>query len=212
MSGPSLAFGSSRVAELEPADRRRCDLEDLLELRARHHHPRPRGARLTRVQHRVVHAARNRLLERRIVEHDEGRLAAELQRHLLDRLGRQRGHAPAGAHRAGEADHVDARMLRDRFAHARPVALDDVQHAGGQADLHGRFREQVAVERRQLRGLQHHGAAGGDRRRHLRHDLVQRKVPRRDQAGDAERLADDERVADLFLERGGLGERARSCA
>ena len=92
-------------------------------------------------------------------------------------------------------------MARDRFADRRAVAVDDVQHAGGKADLDRGVGQQVAVERRHLRRLEHHRAAGGDRRRDLRHDLVQRIVPRRDHADDAERLAHDDRVADRLLER-----------
>ena len=47
--------------------------------------------------------------------------------------------------------------------------------------------------------LQHHGAAGGERRRDLAGDLVDRPVPRRDEAADADRLAHDRgRAADLL--------------
>ena len=52
-----------------------------------------------------------------------------------------------------------------------------------------------------LARLEHHRAAGGQRRRDLRGDLVQRVVPGRDRADDADRLAHDQRVADLLLPR-----------
>ena len=51
------------------------------------------------------------------------------------------------------------------------------------------------AERRHLARLQHHRAAGGERRRDLAHDLVHRPVPRRDEAADADRLAHDARRA-----------------
>ena len=52
-----------------------------------------------------------------------------------------------------------------------------------------------------LARLEHDRAAGRERRRDLRGDLVQRVVPRRDRADDADRLAHDQRVADLLLPR-----------
>jgi hypothetical protein len=53
---------------------------------------------------------------------------------------------------------------------------------------------------RHFAGLEHHGVAGGQGRGHLQGDLVQRVVPGRDAADDADGLAHDQRVADLLLE------------
>ena len=80
-----------------------------------------------------------------------------------------------------------------------PVPGDEVEHAGRQADLVDDLGEDERVQRRDLARLEHHRAAGGQRRRDLRGDLVQRVVPRRDRADDADRLAHDQRVADLLL-------------
>ena len=93
----------------------------------------------------------------------------------------------------------------DGFADDAARAADDVEHAGRQADLVRGLGEHERAERRELRRLQHHGAAGGQRRRDLRDDLVQRIVPRRHAADDADRLLDDERIAELFFERGPRG-------
>ena len=64
--------------------------------------------------------------------------------------------------------------------------------------------EDERVDRGDLGGLQHHGAADGEGRSHLEGDLVERVVPRGDGAHDADRLAHHERVANLLLEGKGL--------
>jgi hypothetical protein len=53
--------------------------------------------------------------------------------------------------------------------------------------------------------LEHHGAAGSQGRSHLQDDLVERVVPWRDGADHADRLAHDQRVADLLFPLEGLG-------
>ena len=72
--------------------------------------------------------------------------------------------------------------------------------------------EHERVERRDLARLEHDGAAGGERRRDLVRDLVQRVVPRRDRADDPDRLAHDQRVADLLLPGDLLARAAASSA
>ena len=97
----------------------------------------------------------------------------------------------------------------DGLADDRADAGDEVEHAGGQADLVDDLGEDEGVERGDLARLQHDGAAGGERGRDLRGDLVERVVPRRDAADDADGLAHDERVADLLLELEVLDELLR---
>ena len=91
-------------------------------------------------------------------------------------------------------------------ADLRAGADDQVEHAGGQADLVDGLGQQVGVERGDLGRLQHHGAAGGEGRGDLADDQVQRVVPRRDGADDADRLLDDQAVADLAPELVALDE------
>ena len=55
------------------------------------------------------------------------------------------------------------------------------------------LREQQRAQRRKLAGLEDDRAPGGERRRDLRGDLVERPVPWRDQAANADRLAHDRR-------------------
>ncbi len=87
----------------------------------------------------------------------------------------------------------------ERLPDHRAVAGDEVERAGGKPDLVDDLRQHEGVERSHLRGLDHHRAAGGQRRRHLGGDLVQGVVPRRDRADHADRLAHDQRVADLLF-------------
>ena len=82
----------------------------------------------------------------------------------------------------------------------RPEPDDDVEHAFRQADLVRGLGEHERAERRHFRRLQHDRAAGGERRRDLADDLMQRVIPRRHAADDADRFLDDERVAELFFE------------
>ena len=55
-----------------------------------------------------------------ILEDEDGRFAAEFQRHLLERLGRRRHDPLARADRAGERDLADRRMRRQQTEPVRP--------------------------------------------------------------------------------------------
>ena len=99
-----------------------------------------------------------------VVEDHVGRLAAELQRHPLDRLG---GHL--ATRRPARVEPVNETMSTpgcggERLADDRAGAADQVEHAGGQPDLVEDLGEQERVERRHLAGLEHDRAAGGERR------------------------------------------------
>ncbi len=59
----------------------------------------------------------------------------------------------------------------------------------------GDVGESERAQRRQLRGLEHDGVSGRERRAELPGGDHQREVPRHDQPDDAERLADRERLA-----------------
>jgi hypothetical protein len=81
---------------------------------------------------------------------------------------------------------------------------DEVEHARRQPHLLEHLGQRERRQRRHLAGLEHDGAPGRQRRGDLGHDLVQRVVPRRDGADDADRLLDDQRVADLLVPVVGL--------
>ena len=85
--------------------------------------------------------ARRGVVEIGVGEHDERRLAAELEADRRD--VRRRGRAPtsaAGRGRAGEADAIDAGVLDQRLARFGAEALHDVEHAG----RHARARRDLA--------------------------------------------------------------------
>ena len=79
-------------------------------------------------------------------------------------------------------------------------AVDQVEHALRHAGFMQDFGENQRRARREFRRLQDHGATGGERRRDLAGDLVQRPVPRRDHADDADRLAHHDRRAHRLFE------------
>ena len=141
-------------------------------------------------------------LEVGVLEDDVRGLAAELEGHALHGLRGQLADALAGAGGAGEGDHVDVRVGGDRLTDDRAEAGDEVEDAGGKPGGVDHFGQEEGVKWRDLARLNDDGAAGGERGRDLRGDLVQRVVPGSDAADDADRLADDERVADRLLELG----------
>ena len=58
-------------------------------------------------------------------------------------------------------------MARERLADDRPESGHEVEHAGRQPELVEDVGEQERVQRRDLGRLDHHGAAGGERRSDL---------------------------------------------
>ena len=91
-------------------------------------------------------------------------------------------------------------MRGDGFAHDGTDTGDEVEHTVGQAHLVDDLGEDERVDRCHFARLEHDGVAGRERRSDLQGDLMQRVVPGRDAADDADRLAHDQRVADLALE------------
>ena len=122
-------------------------------------------------------------------EHQRGVLAAQFQRDLLQLRPGQSGDAPAHRGAAGERHGLDGRMQHQRFAHGRPAAVHDVQHATRQADLgrqHAQHRRGGGCD---LGRFGHHGVAGGQRGRDLPGEQVERQVPRRYRGHHAQRCA-----------------------
>ena len=125
---------------------------------------------------------------------DHRGVVAELEADLLAR--RPRPDPPPDVGRAGERDQGDVVVVDDGVADGRAAAGDDVQPLGRQAAVvDQQLGEGDAAERRLARRLEHDRAAGGDRRRQLVGDEVEREVERADRADDADRHA--QREADL---------------
>src|SRR5580765_8492076 len=131
----------------------------------------------------------DRNLEIGVREEDVRRLAAELERNLLQRVRRAAHDRLADFHAAGESDLVDIGMSDDRCAGDFSPSSDNVDHAGRKAGVGETGRQRERGQRRLLRRLQHRRAAGADRRRELPRRHQQRVIPRHDLPGDADRLA-----------------------
>ncbi len=198
--------GLSGFADDDRLRRGDVALEQLVLRGLLHEQARARAAILAAV---LEHGERRQaagLLQVGVREHDAGALAAELERDALDRAGRLARDLDADLGRAGEADLADERMLDERVADGAAGAGDDVEHAGGQARLEPELRVAQGREGGEAGGLEHHGVAGGDRRRRLPVADVEREVPRRDQGGDADRLAEGEHDAVAVDGDGGAEE------
>ena len=122
-----------------------------------------------------------------IIQHDQGVVAAELQRDPLQGVGGAGHHFLAGLGGAGEADLTDVRVLGHLAAQVVGVG-DHVQHAGRDQILH-QFGEPQRGERGGCGRLQDHGVAGQERGGHLEGHQDQREVPGHDGPHDAERSA-----------------------
>ena len=98
------------------------------------------------------------LVERRVVEDDVRRLAAELERCLLARPGHRAGDQLADRGGAGEGDLVDLGMTDELHADVARSG-DDVDHPGRQLRLAHDVGEQVGGQRRGRGGLEDDGVA-----------------------------------------------------
>jgi hypothetical protein len=103
---------------------------------------------------------------------------------------------------AGEGDLVDIHVAGQRRAGGAAEASDNVDHAFGEAGFQRQLTQPNGGERRLLGGLEHDGAAGGQRGPELAAGHRQREVPRHDLAGHADGLA--QHVAQPFAGGGDL--------
>ena len=169
-------------------------------------HDRAGGCRavLPGVDQRPCHRAVDRGVEVSVVEHHERRLAAEFE--LGAMAVNSGGRHDFSAHRggSGEGDDVDAPVAGQRCAGIGPGAGDDVEHPVGQAGLTGEAGQSERGQRGEFGGLDHHRAAGRQRRDDLPHRHLQRIVPRGDGGDHAHRFAPDGRGVIGGVLRGGL--------
>ena len=123
------------------------------------------------------------LVEIGVVEHDQRRLAAQLQQHGLQVLGARLGDDLADARGAGEVDAPHGRVRDQRVDHGAGVlgrVGHDVDHARREARLAEDAADQPVRARAHLGGLEHHGVAAGERHGDGAHAEDDRRVPRRD--------------------------------
>ena len=165
----------------------------------------------------------DRGVEVRVVEDDEGGVAAEFERELLHRRRALRHEQAPDLGRAGEREFAHRRIGAQLAADRGRLAGDHVEHPGRQAGLLGQRGQRQGAERRLFGRLDHRRAAGGERRRNLARNHGEREIPGRDRGDDADRLADRDQplvarragdalavgalafLGEPFEERGGVG-------
>ena len=181
----------------------RCGFGDQFRLRhlgSRHQHPGRGVARLAAVHHHRLDAATNSQLQVGIIQHDVRRFATKFLMHPLDSGRSRTGDFNPGPGRAGETHQINIGMRAHCRTDRWPIPVDQVEHALWYARRMQDFGPEIGAERCNLGRLQHHRAAGRQRRDHLAGDLVDRPVPRRDQCADADWLLADHRRATQFIE------------
>ena len=90
----------------------------------------------------------------------------------------------------GSGEHHEVHLVDQRLAHRAAAGRDD-EDVLGQPALAQALGHQQRGERREARGLQHRGVAGGQRRDAVAEGVGQRVVPGADHAGHADRLVAD---------------------
>ncbi|MCY1517587.1 hypothetical protein D9M68_522750 [compost metagenome] len=145
-------------------------------------------AGLAGVAELALHDPGNRLFEVRIVEHDEGRIATQLETEALDLIGTLAHQQAAHSSRTGEGNLAHGRVAGQLLADARRHAGNHVEHPGRDADPLGQHRQRQRRQRSQIGGLDHNRAAGRQGWRALAGDHRIGEVPRRDGRTHTNRL------------------------
>ena len=134
-----------------------------------------------------------------IVQHDQRVVAAQFQRlTLIHALG---GDHLAHRHAAGKGDDVDVFVGDHLVADITRPAGHHLEHLGRQPGLIENVRQCQAGQRRQFGRFAHHAVIGGNGRRDLVADHVERVVEGRDRRNRLHRLAQGENLAVLAVMR-----------
>src|SRR5450830_400430 len=134
------------------------------------------------------------LIQVRVVEHDERRIAAQFQGNLLDVLGAFGHQLATDLGRAGEGQFAHDRVAGQLAADVAGAAGDHAEHAFRDTGTLGQFGQGEGRERGLRSGLEHHGATGGQGRAGFTGDHRGREVPRGDGGGDTNRLLDHDQA------------------
>jgi hypothetical protein len=209
-----IALGP-RVADARRLGGVAGDVHDLVVTGGLHDQPGGRVAGLAGVEEAFGNRGADAGFQRiaAIGEDEVGGLPAQFQRDALDGVGGGLGDGYARARGPGEGDHREARVPGERIAHLRARAVDQGEGARRHTRVVQDFRVDLCGEGRVLRRFEDRRAAGRQRRKDLERDLVDRPVPRRDEAHRPDRFA-QERVAvrerpALFLRLKSLDEAVR---
>ena len=163
-AGPSAVSGSMPGADLDLAGVLGDALDDLVVRALLHVQPRAGGAALAMVEEDRVRRAGDRGLHVGVGEHDVRRLAAELERHLLQVAGRRLDDQLADLGRAGERHLVDVVVRGKRGAGVSPKPVTMLTTPSGSPASEDQLAQAQRRQRRLLGRLEHHRAAAGERR------------------------------------------------
>ena len=167
-----------------------------------HEQPVGADAGLARVAVLGCHGAGDGRIEIGIIEDNEGSIASELQRHLLDRPGgvTQQQLADLCRARKRELPHERARSQfpADRRALHGRDEIDDTCRESGTLR---KFRKRQRTDRREFRGLDDDRTTGSKCRGALARDHCDREIPGRDRRDHTDRLADHD-IATVIQRRG----------
>ena len=136
--------------------------------------------------HAVDDGGRDRV-EIGVRESDQRILAAELERHRLERIGGGLHHRAAGRHAADERDLGDIGMARQHLPDLL-AARHQIPHSG-RKDAVDQFGKPERGQRRLFGRLDHDGVAGGERGGRFSRDEHEGMIERDDTADHAKRLA-----------------------
>ena len=192
--GDQRAHVRGRVERIAHPDLREVGgqgLDELVVSVAGDDDPGQGGADLARQEALGSGQGPGRGLDLHVVEDDRRRLAPELQCASGDALAAERGDSPAGGGGSGERDLVDPPVTHEQLGHL-PIGGENVQHARGQADRLRHLGDDVGLPGCLRRGLEHHRAAGEQRRCDLVGDETERRVPRDDRTDHTDGLADEQ--------------------
>jgi hypothetical protein len=145
-------------------------------------------ADLAHVRVAASHRRRHDRVEIGVVEHDERRLSAQLEREPLDVASGQPHHAATGGRGAGDGDLAADRVGDELVADLAAGADDEVERPRWQSRVGEAANDVGGRQRRATGRLRDDGAACGERRRDFPAEQVDRVVPRHDRRDDANGL------------------------
>ncbi len=174
---PELGLGLARIAHLErPHVAHQGLLERLQHLR-QHDEALAGDAALAAVDHPRRGGHHGGVLHVRVVEHQIGVAAAELEHGLLEHRPGRRRHLPARRHAAGQGHRRDVRVLDDRL-HLAPGQQQGAKQILREAGLLEHLFQRQGAARHVGRMLQDAGVARHQGRRGEAGHLPEREVPR----------------------------------
>ena len=164
------------------------------------------------IAHLRDHGTRDRIGNVRVIQHDEGCIAAEFHRRVDDRIGGLAQEQSTDLSRTRERKFANAAIVQHGFDDwPRIFRGDHIHDPGRNACFEQDLRDGIRGERRFFRRLQDAGATGGEGRGDLASRHSRWEVPGCDQQRDADRLIQHDdavgaagRNADLAFETHGF--------